>query len=145
MWSRCGSSWRRYGAARAAGLVQLQLRIAELCLFNIPVLRFLWVARSAEMSLDRKKTQRVAFILLPACLPAPSLPACPALHDGTAAPAAYNSAPHSLAPSLLACQALFDHIPVGVGSQGIIPTTAKDLEEALEMGMDWSLREVRGH
>lgn len=38
-------------------------------------------------------------------------------------------------------QALFDHIPVGVGSQGIIPTTAKDLEEALEMGMDWSIRE----
>ena len=38
-------------------------------------------------------------------------------------------------------QALFDHIPVGVGSQGIIPTTAKDLEEALEMGMDWSVRE----
>jgi hypothetical protein len=37
-------------------------------------------------------------------------------------------------------QALFDHIPVGVGSQGIIPTTAKDLEAALEMGMDWSLR-----
>lgn len=39
-------------------------------------------------------------------------------------------------------QSLFDHIPVGVGSQGIIPTTAKDLEDALEMGMDWSLREV---
>lgn len=38
-------------------------------------------------------------------------------------------------------QALFDHIPVGVGSQGIIPTTARDLESALEMGMDWSLRE----
>lgn len=38
-------------------------------------------------------------------------------------------------------QALFDHIPVGVGSQGIIPTTAKDLEEVLAMGMDWSLRE----
>ena len=38
-------------------------------------------------------------------------------------------------------QALFDHIPVGVGSQGIIPPTAKDLEEALAMGMDWSLRE----
>lgn len=37
-------------------------------------------------------------------------------------------------------QSLFDHIPVGVGSQGIIPTTAKDLEAALEMGMDWSLR-----
>lgn len=40
-------------------------------------------------------------------------------------------------------QALFDHIPVGVGSQGIIPTSARDLEAALEMGMDWSLREVR--
>lgn len=38
-------------------------------------------------------------------------------------------------------QALFDHIPVGVGSQGIIPTTTKDLEEVLAMGMDWSLRE----
>lgn len=37
-------------------------------------------------------------------------------------------------------QALFDHIPVGVGSQGIIPTTAADLEAALEMGVDWSLR-----
>eukprot|EP00775_Hariotina_reticulata_P007483 gene7483-7692_t len=37
-------------------------------------------------------------------------------------------------------QSLFDHIPVGVGSQGIIPTSAKDLEAALEMGMDWSLR-----
>ncbi|CAD7703767.1 unnamed protein product [Ostreobium quekettii] len=38
-------------------------------------------------------------------------------------------------------QSLFDHIPVGVGSQGIIPTTAKDLEAALEMGMEWPLRE----
>ena len=38
-------------------------------------------------------------------------------------------------------QSLFDHIPVGVGSKGIIPMTAKDMEEALEMGMDWSLRE----
>lgn len=38
-------------------------------------------------------------------------------------------------------QALFDHIPVGVGSKGIIPTTGSDLEAALEMGMDWSLRE----
>merc|ERR1719320_35497 len=38
-------------------------------------------------------------------------------------------------------QTLFDHIPVGVGSQGIIPTTPKDLIEALEMGMDWSIRE----
>lgn len=38
-------------------------------------------------------------------------------------------------------QSLFDHIPVGVGSQGIIPTTTEGLEAALEMGMDWSLRE----
>jgi tRNA-splicing ligase RtcB (3'-phosphate/5'-hydroxy nucleic acid ligase) len=34
-------------------------------------------------------------------------------------------------------QSLFDHIPVGVGSQGIIPTTAAALESALQMGMDW--------
>ncbi len=38
-------------------------------------------------------------------------------------------------------QSLFDHIPVGVGSKGIIPTRNSDLVEALEMGMDWSLRE----
>ncbi|XP_062522242.1 RNA-splicing ligase RtcB homolog [Corticium candelabrum] len=38
-------------------------------------------------------------------------------------------------------QSLFDHIPVGVGSKGVIPMTAKNLEEALEMGVDWSLRE----
>ncbi|XP_067906157.1 RNA-splicing ligase RtcB homolog [Heterodontus francisci] len=38
-------------------------------------------------------------------------------------------------------QAMFDHIPVGVGSKGVIPMGAKDLEEALEMGVDWSLRE----
>lgn len=38
-------------------------------------------------------------------------------------------------------QSMFDHIPVGVGSKGIIPMNANDLEEALEMGMDWSLRE----
>ncbi|CAH3162865.1 unnamed protein product [Pocillopora meandrina] len=38
-------------------------------------------------------------------------------------------------------QSLFDHIPVGVGSKGVIPMGAKDLEEALSMGMDWSLRE----
>ncbi|XP_063675464.1 RNA-splicing ligase RtcB homolog isoform X1 [Bolinopsis microptera] len=38
-------------------------------------------------------------------------------------------------------QTLFNHIPVGVGSKGMIPMTARDLEEALEMGMDWSLRE----
>jgi len=38
-------------------------------------------------------------------------------------------------------QMLFDHIPVGVGSKGMIPMTERELEEALEMGMDWSLRE----
>ncbi|KAJ7330166.1 hypothetical protein JRQ81_016340 [Phrynocephalus forsythii] len=38
-------------------------------------------------------------------------------------------------------QSMFDHIPVGVGSKGVIPMNAKDLEEALEMGVDWSLRE----
>lgn len=38
-------------------------------------------------------------------------------------------------------QALFDYIPVGVGSQGIIPIKARDFEECLEMGMDWTLRE----
>lgn len=38
-------------------------------------------------------------------------------------------------------QSLFDHIPVGVGSKGVIPTTARNLDAALEMGMDWSLRE----
>lgn len=38
-------------------------------------------------------------------------------------------------------QSLFDHIPVGVGSKGVIPTTLADLEAALEMGMDWSVRE----
>jgi len=38
-------------------------------------------------------------------------------------------------------QSLFDHIPVGVGSQGIIPTSMDELEAVLEMGMDWSLRE----
>ena len=38
-------------------------------------------------------------------------------------------------------QCLFDHIPVGVGSKGIIPIKVEDLEEALEMGIDWSVRE----
>lgn len=38
-------------------------------------------------------------------------------------------------------QALFDHIPVGVGSKGIIITGKRDLEDALELGMDWSVRE----
>eukprot|EP01099_Mayorella_cantabrigiensis_P006559 TRINITY_DN5519_c0_g1_i1.p1 TRINITY_DN5519_c0_g1~~TRINITY_DN5519_c0_g1_i1.p1 ORF type:complete len:521 (+),score=94.68 TRINITY_DN5519_c0_g1_i1:41-1564(+) len=38
-------------------------------------------------------------------------------------------------------QMLFDHIPVGVGSKGVIPTSSEALEQALELGMDWSLRE----
>ncbi|KAL3310377.1 hypothetical protein Ciccas_011063 [Cichlidogyrus casuarinus] len=38
-------------------------------------------------------------------------------------------------------QTLFDHIPVGVGSKGVIPMDGQALEEALEMGMDWSLRQ----
>ncbi len=53
-----------------------------------------------------------------------------------------NLTEHDVAPvrEQLA-QTLFDHIPVGVGSKGIIPTTMASLEEALELGMDWSLRE----
>jgi tRNA-splicing ligase RtcB len=38
-------------------------------------------------------------------------------------------------------QALFDHIPVGVGSKGVIPAGSADLAAALDLGMDWSLRE----
>eukprot|EP00668_Euglena_longa_P000717 GGOE01000866.1.p1 GENE.GGOE01000866.1~~GGOE01000866.1.p1 ORF type:complete len:547 (+),score=121.92 GGOE01000866.1:245-1642(+) len=38
-------------------------------------------------------------------------------------------------------QSLYDHIPVGVGSQGIVPTNPKILNDVLELGMDWSLRE----
>lgn len=39
------------------------------------------------------------------------------------------------------CQALFDHIPVGVGQTGVIPINMKDLDDVLYMGMDWALRE----
>jgi len=38
-------------------------------------------------------------------------------------------------------QTLFNFIPVGVGSKGIIPTDMKALDEALQMGIDWSIRE----
>ena len=38
------------------------------------------------------------------------------------------------------CQALFDHIPVGVGQDGVIPLNAKDLDDVLLMGMDWSVK-----
>lgn len=37
------------------------------------------------------------------------------------------------------CQSLFDHIPVGVGTKGVIPMTEKSLLQALEQGMDWSV------
>jgi len=36
---------------------------------------------------------------------------------------------------------MFDHIPVGVGSKGVIPINGQDLEDCLEMGINWSLRE----
>lgn len=38
-------------------------------------------------------------------------------------------------------QNMFDHIPVGVGTKGVIPMTEKSLNEALSLGVDWSLRE----
>eukprot|EP00771_Trimastix_marina_P000415 gnl/Trimastix_PCT/1432.p1 GENE.gnl/Trimastix_PCT/1432~~gnl/Trimastix_PCT/1432.p1 ORF type:complete len:527 (-),score=143.53 gnl/Trimastix_PCT/1432:118-1545(-) len=38
-------------------------------------------------------------------------------------------------------QTLFDHIPVGVGSRGVIPTDMNSLNDALELGVDWSLRQ----
>ena len=38
-------------------------------------------------------------------------------------------------------QNLFNHIPVGVGSRGILPTM-KGLVGALEMRIDWSIREA---
>lgn len=41
-------------------------------------------------------------------------------------------------------QAAFDHIPVGMASKAVIPVTAKDVEKALEICMDWSLQEHYG-
>eukprot|EP01029_Cantina_marsupialis_P029201 TRINITY_DN779933_c0_g1_i1.p1 TRINITY_DN779933_c0_g1~~TRINITY_DN779933_c0_g1_i1.p1 ORF type:complete len:512 (-),score=155.05 TRINITY_DN779933_c0_g1_i1:222-1757(-) len=38
-------------------------------------------------------------------------------------------------------QTLFDHIPVGVGSRGCIPTTRENLTSALDEGIDWCIRE----
>lgn len=40
-------------------------------------------------------------------------------------------------------QALFDHIPVGVGSEGAIKVSRDELDEILEIGIDWSIK--RGH
>jgi tRNA-splicing ligase RtcB len=39
------------------------------------------------------------------------------------------------------CQALFDHIPVGVGQAGVIPLNHADLDQVLVLGMDFCLRE----
>lgn len=36
---------------------------------------------------------------------------------------------------------MFDYIFVGVGLKGVILMNVKDLEEVLEMGVDWFLRE----
>jgi len=38
-------------------------------------------------------------------------------------------------------QSLFDHIPVGVGTKGVIPANAKDLDEVLLSGIDWALKQ----
>ncbi|KAH0475030.1 MAG: hypothetical protein KVP17_002133 [Porospora cf. gigantea B] len=38
-------------------------------------------------------------------------------------------------------QQLFNHVPVGVGSRGIIPCNRANLEESLYLGLDWSVRE----
>ena len=38
-------------------------------------------------------------------------------------------------------QRLFNHVPVGVGSQGAFRADARAVEEILEMGSDWSVRE----
>ena len=39
------------------------------------------------------------------------------------------------------CQALFDHIPVGVGQKGVIPLNAKQLDDLLARGMEYCLQE----
>ncbi|KAK9751486.1 tRNA-splicing ligase RtcB [Popillia japonica] len=38
-------------------------------------------------------------------------------------------------------QNLYDNIPVGVGTKGVIPMTKASLDEALRLGMDWSIKE----
>lgn len=38
-------------------------------------------------------------------------------------------------------QSLFNHIPVGVGTKGVIPADGESIEEALGLGMDWTVRE----
>jgi tRNA-splicing ligase RtcB len=36
-------------------------------------------------------------------------------------------------------QSLFDHIPVGVGTEGVIPITEEDVEDILQRGIDWAI------
>uniref|UniRef100_A0A7S3QAF7 RNA-splicing ligase RtcB homolog n=1 Tax=Chaetoceros debilis TaxID=122233 RepID=A0A7S3QAF7_9STRA len=36
-------------------------------------------------------------------------------------------------------QALFDHIPVGVGQDGVIPITESDVDDILSRGVDWAI------
>ena len=36
-------------------------------------------------------------------------------------------------------QALFDHIPVGVGTEGVIPVTEEEIDAILEKGVDWAI------
>jgi tRNA-splicing ligase RtcB len=36
-------------------------------------------------------------------------------------------------------QAMFDHIPVGVGTSGVIPVRDKDIDDILEKGIDWAI------
>ena len=50
--------------------------------------------------------------------------------------------PSDAPPQEPLAQSMYDHIPVGVGSQGIVPTNPKILTDVLELGMDWSVREV---
>ena len=36
-------------------------------------------------------------------------------------------------------QALYDHIPVGVGTEGLIPVTEEEIDDILENGIDWAI------
>ena len=40
-------------------------------------------------------------------------------------------------------QSLFDHIPVGVGSKGVIPTSAADLEEVKNMRKNKGIKNIQ--
>eukprot|EP00979_Chaetoceros_neogracilis_P010298 scaffold2436_cov150-Chaetoceros_neogracile.AAC.1 len=36
-------------------------------------------------------------------------------------------------------QSLFDHIPVGVGTEGVIPIQEEDVDDILQRGIDWAI------